>query len=135
VVEEAAALDHDTNRTGRQRRGGGSVIIVIALIVGGAVGWAIGNHKGRPVAGFWLGFLLGVIGWIIAACMKPVPVPPAERWGPDPYGRHPERWWDGTKWSRWVRDAPGGTRSEDPVTQEVLRARHESNPTTDQPRS
>jgi uncharacterized membrane protein YidH (DUF202 family) len=37
-----------------------------------------------------------------------------EGWYPDPVGRHPDRWWDGTMWTRWVRDAPGGTRSEDP---------------------
>lgn len=38
----------------------------------------------------------------------------AEGWLPDPSGRHPDRWWDGTQWTKWVRDKPGGTRSEDP---------------------
>lgn len=37
-----------------------------------------------------------------------------EGWYPDPSGRHPDRWWDGTGWTKWVRDRPGGTRSEDP---------------------
>jgi hypothetical protein len=33
---------------------------------------------------------------------------------PDPTGRFPDRHWDGTTWTHWVRDKPGGTRSEDP---------------------
>lgn len=37
-----------------------------------------------------------------------------EQWLADPSGRHPDRWWDGANWTQWVRDAPGGTRSEDP---------------------
>ena len=37
-----------------------------------------------------------------------------EGWLPDPSGRHPDRWWDGSQWTQWVRDNEGGTRSEDP---------------------
>lgn len=36
-----------------------------------------------------------------------------EKWYPDPTGRYPDRWWDGSKWSRYVRDQLGGTKSED----------------------
>jgi hypothetical protein len=39
---------------------------------------------------------------------------PPEGWLPDPSGRFPDRWWDGAQWTKWVRDMPGGTRSEDP---------------------
>lgn len=39
--------------------------------IGGLLGWAIGNGKGRGTEGFWLGFLLGFIGWIIVAVMEP----------------------------------------------------------------
>jgi hypothetical protein len=53
--------------------------------------------------------------------VEPVPAtlaPPApgtpEGWQPDPSGRHPDRYWDGNAWTIWVRDKPGGTRSEDP---------------------
>jgi len=45
-----------------------------------------------------------------------LPSPPpgtGESWLTDPSGRHPDRYWDGAAWTRWVRDKPGGTRSED----------------------
>lgn len=45
-------------------------VLVVALICGG-VGYAIGSGKGRGTAGFWLGFLLSWIGWIIVAVMEP----------------------------------------------------------------
>lgn len=37
-----------------------------------------------------------------------------EGWYPDPSGRHPDRHWSGRSWTKFVRDAPGGTREEDP---------------------
>jgi hypothetical protein len=40
--------------------------------------------------------------------------PPTASWLPDPTGRYPDRWWDGARWSEWVRDEPGGNRFEDP---------------------
>jgi hypothetical protein len=39
---------------------------------------------------------------------------PEEGWMADPSRRYPDRWWDGVQWTAWVRDKPGGTRSEDP---------------------
>jgi hypothetical protein len=105
--------------------------------------WIVGASKGRGAAGFFLGLLFSWVGFIIALCLSStaeaqgrVPCPqcaemilPAasvcphchsrlkavEGWYPDPYGRHPDRWWDGSTWTRSVRDKPGGTRSEDPV--------------------
>lgn len=38
----------------------------------------------------------------------------AEGWYPDPSGRHPDRHWDGARWTKWARDKEGGTRTEDP---------------------
>jgi hypothetical protein len=35
------------------------------------IGWGIGKGKGRAGAGWWLGFLLGIIGVIIIACLSP----------------------------------------------------------------
>jgi hypothetical protein len=40
-------------------------------IVFGLIGTAIGKGKGRAGAGWWLGFLLGIIGVIIIACLSP----------------------------------------------------------------
>jgi hypothetical protein len=46
--------------------------------------------------------------------VQPIAVATAEGWFRDPSGRHPDRWWDGSAWTQWVRDKPGGTRAEDP---------------------
>jgi hypothetical protein len=35
----------------------------------GLIGFAIGRYKGRPALGFWLGFLIGLIGLIVIACV------------------------------------------------------------------
>lgn len=43
--------------------------LVIMLIMGG-IGAVIGQKKGQPVGGFFLGVLLGPIGWIIAYMAK-----------------------------------------------------------------
>src|SRR5271154_4265386 len=53
----------------------GAIILALILwcVVGGGVGAAIGNSKGRGVEGLWLGFFLGWIGWIIVAVMQPTP--------------------------------------------------------------
>lgn len=43
----------------------------VGIAISGTVGAAIGSPKGRIVAAFWLGVLLGPIGWLIAAYLKP----------------------------------------------------------------
>ena len=51
-----------------------SSIVLVFLFwcgVGGLGGALIGSGKGRAAAGFWLGLLLGVIGWIIVAFLSP----------------------------------------------------------------
>jgi hypothetical protein len=58
------------------------VVVVVILFwagVGGLIGYAIGNSKGRGTEGFWLGFFLGIIGWIIEAFQKPSASVAAER--------------------------------------------------------
>jgi hypothetical protein len=108
--------------------------IVIWAIVGGGVGAAIGSSKGRGGAGFLLGLVLGLIGWIIIAIMDPTPEKMAEsqarlaavqgggpipqpqrvanpQWGPDPFGRHHHRLFDGTTWTNMVSDS--GQQSTD----------------------
>lgn len=48
------------------------VLIWLVVATGlGFAGWGIGKSKGRAAAGWWLGFLLGIIGVIIIACMSP----------------------------------------------------------------
>ena len=47
------------------------VPIVIAMVVAGFIGFAIGKNKGHGLAGFFLGAFLGLIGWIIVGVMKP----------------------------------------------------------------
>jgi hypothetical protein len=44
--------------------------ILFAAAVGGGIGALIGSSKGNAKAGFWWGFLLGPIGWIIMAIKK-----------------------------------------------------------------
>jgi hypothetical protein len=48
-----------------------AMLIVIGICIGGSIGMAIGKGKGHGGLGFVLGALLGLIGWIIVACLKP----------------------------------------------------------------
>ena len=47
------------------------VFLICLVILSGLIGAAIGVGKGRGMTGFWLGLLLGFIGWIIVAVMEP----------------------------------------------------------------
>ena len=47
-----------------------SAVLILAIITG-VIAAIIGYRKGHPVWGFFLGFLLSVIGIIIIACVKP----------------------------------------------------------------
>ena len=42
-----------------------AIVSVLWALIGGAVGSIIGARKQRQEAGFWFGFLLGPIGWIL----------------------------------------------------------------------
>jgi len=46
-----------------------ALIIIALLAFNGIVGYLIGNTKGRGTLGFWLGFLISIIGWIIVAVL------------------------------------------------------------------
>ena len=41
------------------------LIILIGAIVSGVIGAFLGESVNKGTAGFWLGFFLGPIGWII----------------------------------------------------------------------
>lgn len=91
------------------------------LFLLGVVGMAIGaGNKTGAGAGFFLGALLGPIGWLIAATGAKRTVldqvearPPAAGWYGDPLGRFDSRWFDGNRWTGHV--ARGTTRFEDPI--------------------
>lgn len=65
-------------------------VVVVSCGIGGGVGFLIGKGKGRGAMGFWLGALLGFIGWIIVAVMEPTPEDVARRYqaGAVAYGAH-----------------------------------------------
>jgi hypothetical protein len=65
-----------------------------AAVICGFMSAAIAQNKGLPPAGYMiLGFLLGIIGLIIAAAARPaVPVPQPPGWYADPWGRSAWRW-------------------------------------------
>ena len=47
---------------------GQSVFILLCwALIGGAIGAMIGERKRRKEAGFWWGFFLGPLGWLIVA--------------------------------------------------------------------
>lgn len=49
----------------------GVLVWIIAALVFGAIGSAVGKPKGRGSQGFWFGLILGIVGVIIVACMRP----------------------------------------------------------------
>ena len=90
---------------------------VIVWLASAGLGYAIGNSKGRAAQGLVLGLLLGVIGVIIIAVMKPSADAPGQAsgafgagsvagagWQRDPYGRHEYRYWNGGAWTDSVSD-------------------------------
>ena len=44
--------------------------VLIKLLIGGGIGYAIGKSKNLPWFGFWWGFALGLVGWIVTFCMR-----------------------------------------------------------------
>lgn len=85
------------------------------IIVGCIVGYFIGNSKNRPVLGFFLGLILGCIGWIIMLFIPTKHELVPAGWYPDPYGRHQRRYFNGASWQAQVID--NGVESiDDPAT-------------------
>lgn len=48
-----------------------ALIVLVVAIVSGVLGAAVGQRKGSPVWGFFMGFFLSVIGLVIVAVSKP----------------------------------------------------------------
>jgi hypothetical protein len=65
---------------------------VILWIICSFAGWKIGDSKGHPALGFVLGFLLGLIGLVIIALVRPAqprtyayaPLPNSQQYAPPP---------------------------------------------------
>jgi len=49
----------------------GLILLLSLPPIFGAVGWWIGDNKGRGAAGFWWGFFLNVIGLLVIASLSP----------------------------------------------------------------
>lgn len=95
----------------------------------GLIGMVIGGSRSIGAGGgFFVGFLLGPIGWIFALVSSKNPPPStldrierrpeATGWHPDPLGRFDFRWFDGNRWTQHVgRVGSDGTRAqfEDPL--------------------
>ena len=50
------------------------LILLLWSLIGGFIGYSVGNFKGRSGAGFFWGFFLGPLGWFIVTLgpnMKP----------------------------------------------------------------
>lgn len=41
------------------------MLLLVCFILFGAIGWLIGQRRGRPVAGLLWAMLLGPIGWLL----------------------------------------------------------------------
>ena len=88
------------------------IILVIAVICG-LISGGIASSKGLPAGGyFFLGLVLGVIGIIIAAVVRPAtrptayaPPPSPPGWYVDPWGQQRLRYWDGYQWTWHNPDA------------------------------
>ena len=49
----------------------GLILVIVVFGINGGIGYLIAKGKGRGTAGFWWGFFLGIIGWIVAAMLEP----------------------------------------------------------------
>lgn len=65
-------------------------------------------HRTRPVATVPL-----AAAPVAPAAAATAPAPAGGQWAPDPTGRFPHRWWDGTRWTDAVSD--GTTTTSDPI--------------------
>ena len=52
--------------------GGGALILLVGMFVAGIIGNQLGQRTNRGVLGFWSGFLLGPLGWILISLAAPV---------------------------------------------------------------
>lgn len=95
--------------------------ILVVAFAGGMIAGLIASSRGLRFGGYFiLGFLLPLIGIIVAAIAQPAggrlaQLTPAQGvgWWPDPTGRFEHRYYDGRAWTRHVGRA--GQQFEDPL--------------------
>jgi hypothetical protein len=115
---EAGILSFNTGRSMKSYAGQDMTVMVVDAGAGrtkAIVGGTLARHGAQLQLGAW-GEKKTLANKFLAQLALAVTgdVSPPEGWLPDPSGRYPDRWWDGAQWTKWVRDKPGGTRSEDP---------------------
>jgi len=60
----------------------GSLLFPVLWITCAIVGDLVGTARGRPTAGFFLGFCLGPLGWVLALFLPPPYAAPAQQGPP-----------------------------------------------------
>lgn len=111
--------------------------LIFGAVISGIIGVVVGALRGHKKMGtdFFLGLLLGPIGWLISGLGKEVsaddpapatssaapsrpplaPAPPGTPagWYPDPTERFAHRHWDGGRWTEHVHN--GTSQHVDPI--------------------
>ncbi len=98
-------------------------VLLVVAVIGGVIAGAIASSKGHSFIGYFLlGFLLPVIGIIVALVQpdkagKLAQLTPAGEagWHRDPTGRFDRRYYDGRAWTRHVTRDADGQQYEDPL--------------------
>ncbi len=120
------------------------IIVLAQVIGAGALGHHIGFERGRAGVGLALGVCFSVLGLLVLVLLPPTPeaqvsreralaarrraanssgahdtlvdeeLTPDERWLADPLGRYDQRLWNGTAWTRFVRNGSTHTQDDDP---------------------
>lgn len=120
------------------------VVGIVQLIAAGLIGHHIGFERGRAGLGLALGLCCSVLGLLVLVLLPPTPeaqisreralqsrrragavsgahdeladqeLTNDERWLADPLGRYGERLWNGTTWTRFVRNGTAHTQDDDP---------------------
>jgi hypothetical protein len=97
------------------------MLLLIVALAGGLIAGVIASSRGLSFGGYFLlGFLLPLIGIVVAAVAQPsklrqLTAAPAAGWWPDPTGRFDRRYYDGHGWTRHVTRDADKRQLEDPI--------------------
>jgi hypothetical protein len=81
--------------------GGLLTVAFIGGIIAAAIAYSRSGQQRSYWVAFWiLGFLLPVVGIVLACLVKrPVPAPQPPGWYPDPWRQAASRYYDGAQWT------------------------------------